>query len=165
MCIAVGKNTSFGSSEKSVVVRAPIVLSAGAPVVAAPSDIFDVNLKITNSKEDSKAGDLETVISVSDNLEVSGDKTKNIHIEYGKEDTLNFKVKALDKLGNTEIKFNVTDKLSDGKAKISSTLSIRPTSVYVTDVTVGESKNENFDIKNFTNIDSYNEFSDKNIVV
>ncbi|MBR3655372.1 MAG: alpha-2-macroglobulin family protein [Elusimicrobia bacterium] len=165
MCVAVGKKTSFGSSEKSVIVRAPIVLSAGAPVVAAPSDIFDVTLKITNSKEDSKAGDFEAVISVSDNLEVSGEKTKTVHVEYGKEDTLTFKVKVLDKLGNAEIKFNVTDKLSDGKAKITSALSIRPASVYATDVTVGGSKTENFEVKNFTNIDTYNEFSDKNIVV
>ncbi len=165
MCIAVGENFSFGSSEKSVVVRAPIVLSAGAPLVAAPSDVFDVTLKIANSKQDLKKADLTVNISVSDNLKVTEEKTKNIIIENGNEDTVSFKVKALDKLGNATIDFSVNDKISDDKSKISATLSIRPASIYATDIVTGKDKRESFKVTNFKNIDSYNEFANKNIVV
>ncbi len=165
MCVAVGENFSFGSSEKSVIVRAPIVLSVGAPVVAAPSDVFDVNLKIANSKQDLKKADLDVNISVSDNLEVIEEKTKTITIENGNEDIVSFKVKALDKLGNATIGFSVKDKISEDKTKISSTLSVRPASIYATDIVTGKDKNENFKVKNFKNIDSYKEFANKNIAV
>lgn len=161
----VVNNECLGSTEKSVNVRAQIILSAGCPVVVVPTDVFDVALKVENQKDNLKSANLNINVSATKNIEIVGDKTKNINLEYGKDTTLYFKAKALETLGNATISFDIKDNSSNEKSKLSSTLSIRPASTYKTDIVVANDKNKNIKLKNLNNTNCYNEHLNRYIMV
>ena len=161
----VVNDKNLGNDEKSVNVRAQIILSAGCPVVVAPTDVFDVVLKVENQKDNLKVANLNINISATKNIEIIGDKIKSINLEYGKDTTIYFKAKALEILGNATISFDVEDKESNEKAKLSSTLSIRPASTYRTDIVVANDKNKVIKVKNLNKTNCYNEYLKKYITV
>ena len=161
----VVNDKNLGNAEKSVNVRAQIILSAGCPVVVAPTDVFDVVLKVENQKDNLKIANLNINISATKNIEIIGDKIKSINLEYGKDTIIYFKAKALETLGNATISFDVEDKESNEKTKLSSTLSIRPASTYRTDIVVANDKNKVIKVKNLNKTNCYNEHLKKYITV
>ena len=162
MAIAV-EQKAMGSSEKFVEVRAPITLSAGAPVAVAPKDVFDVGLKIGNNKEDGTDGKMRIKMTVSQNLEIVGDDVKEADVPYGAEKTVYFRVKALEDLGNGEVSFEVENQKEI--TSLTTTLSIRPAGAYRTDIMTGNEKSRTLEIKKIPAFPVYDTFAERKLAV
>lgn len=163
MAVAVSSQTA-ASTQQEVIVRAPLVLSAGGPVAVSPEDTFETSVKVSNNHEQTTQDEVTVGIEVSDNLQVIGDTKKTVHVPYGQEERVSFQVKALNGLGNAQINFTATLAQPLSAAKRQLTLSVRPASAYRVSVDTGEGKG-NFTIKKFTQRPMYAPFSKRQIAL
>lgn len=154
--MAVGVNEkAVGSDSKTVKVKAPVILNMSAPRMAVPGDIFDVGLRIANENEKLPKGNFTAEINVSEGLKVIGSKKQEISLAKNNQDTIYFKVQALDKFGNNDINATVYEKSVNETYKTSYSLSIRPASPYKVNIDMGNDLNRKFAIKDFTARDLY----------
>lgn len=124
MAVAVSRET-VGSAEKSSIVRSPFVIRPNVPTLAAPGDIMDISVTVTNVK--SGSGDNVPVVlsaSTSKHLSIEGEAQLQENIDEGRDKTFHFKVKASGPVGAGEMTFTV--KAAGEEVKISSYLSVRP---------------------------------------
>ncbi len=139
---AVAANsTAVGAADIDTKIQSPIIISATAPVVAAPNDTFDINAVITNMT--GMDNPLRTIVSVrtSDNIKITDPIAPEFTLENGAEKLLTFTATAGAGLGNGEI---ITDvKMLDKNNNIVATrqnrtaLSVRPTSTLTTKIHSG----------------------------
>lgn len=163
MAVAVSSQTA-ASTQQDVLVRAPLVLSAGGPVAVSPDDTFEASVRVSNNYEQTTQDEITVNIDVSDNLQVVGETKKTIHVPYGQEERVSFQVKALDGLGNADINFKATLTQPQTTANRRLTLSVRPASAYRVSIDTGDGKG-NFTIKNFVNRNMYKPFSKRQLAL
>ncbi|MCL2331718.1 MAG: MG2 domain-containing protein [Proteobacteria bacterium] len=167
---AVAANDSAtGSAATSAKIQSPIVISETAPFMAVPGDEFTVNAVVSNMAEHSGPNaKMELSVGVTDNLEVIGDKTFAIAVPEGQEKLWKFTVRAKDGLGNAEIAINAKVAGDKGEALAAtsskSTLSVRPATAFLTNITGGYDASGKVAAKNFQ-IDMYPELSSKTLLV
>jgi uncharacterized protein YfaS (alpha-2-macroglobulin family) len=159
MAVAVSQSAA-ASADKEILVRAPLVLSAGGPVAAAPGDVFEIGLRVSNNKEDTKDGNVTVNIKTSDNLFVLGAKKQTVNVPYGQEKTVKFKVQAGETLGNAEINFDAVLAVPNERATRKITLSVRPASAMR--VTINNSIIKDSKIS-FESRDLYEQFAKRTI--
>ena len=164
MAVAVSQSTA-GTADKAVIVRAPIILSAGAPVVSAPGDTFDIGLRVSNNKEDSKDGKIKIDFSASKNITIIGPSSAEVNVPYRQEKTVYFKAKATDSLGNGELTFKAVHPSSGETAATTATLSIRPASAFRVTVDSGKNASKTFKIKDFEQRQTFQQFASGEIAV
>jgi len=163
MAVAVSEQT-VASTQQDVLVRAPLVISAGGPVAAAPGDTFDVSAKISNLYEQTSNDEVSVTLKTSSNLQVLGNAQQTVHIPYRREATVSFQVKALEDLGNATVTFKAELAKSNVESKREITLSVRPAGAYRVSIDTGSGKG-NFTVKQFEKRHLYVPFSKRQIAV
>ncbi len=111
----------IGTSEASVAVKAPVVMSPNVPAFLAPGDTADVTVGLYNTE--AEAQDVTLTLSLSGALR-SDLQPQQFHIEPGREATAHFTVKAGENLGQGELHWKLAT--SEGELKISESISVRP---------------------------------------
>lgn len=137
MAVAVS-NTALGSTEKDVKVKGDFVINPNVPTFVAPNDEFEISASIANNVKDSGSGNIEVQLIPSANIELISTPHQDIQIDENKEKAVVFKLKAKDLLGPAKLSFLVH--MGDKKAKMDSTLSVRPATAYTKELTTGYSK-------------------------
>lgn len=159
MAVAIG-NETFGSASVYVNSQADIVLTPNVPTNISPNDEIEVSVGVGNYiKNSGKNAQIEIIANASDNLKIIGSNISKLNIDENNESIVKFTVKALDKLGNAEIKF--TAKSGDFESSIVSTMSVRPSSAY--QVLIESGMNKNKTIKNIKGF--YDEYNENKLVV
>ena len=143
MAIAVSPNT-VGTAQTSTTATNTFIMTNNAPLAVSPNDKFDVALSVTNNfKGSGENAELTISLENSENLTVLTDKTVKVKIPEGKDEVINFVVKAENLLGNGELKFIATGKLVSGeeeKSVYTTTLTVRPAMPYQTWIQSGSTK-------------------------
>ncbi len=135
IAVAVSQ-TAMDAAADQTLVRGHFVLSPNTPNFVAPKDEFQISLGVSNLAEDSgKAAAISINLQTSNNLEVLGEETKQLQIDEGSEDSVTFKVKAKQPLGNASFRFLASHK--DKTSSRSATLSIRPSQWFMTSINNG----------------------------
>ncbi|MES2217115.1 MAG: alpha-2-macroglobulin [Pseudomonadota bacterium] len=135
MAVAVATD-AVGATAKTTEVRGDFVITPNVPTFVAPGDEFEITASIANNLAGSGI-DAPVIVTMSTTpaLEVIGDTIQNLKISEGKEQTAHFKLRAKALLGSATVTLvaNNNSKFS----KMATTLSVRPTSAYATQVNSG----------------------------
>ncbi|MBN2812156.1 MAG: alpha-2-macroglobulin [Spirochaetales bacterium] len=135
MAVAVSGDT-IGSAEQKLTVKAPFVVVPNMPVMAAPGDEFGVSVTVTNTVDGSGSGaKVRLTARPESGLAVAGETSFDLAIPEGGDETVSFRVKALDVCGNAEIVFTASGAGETSSAAAS--LSVRPAVPYRTSVITG----------------------------
>lgn len=135
MAVAVSAD-AIGVAEKKAIIRGHFVITPNLPMVVAPGDQFEVSLGVANNVEGSgKNADVILVVRPSKHLEVLGDQKQILKISEGRETSTSFKLAALNQLGSGSLTFTAVS--GPKKAKVTSTLSVRPPMPYRTTLASG----------------------------
>ncbi len=86
------KNNSFGSSEATMTVADPIVISTALPRFLSPGDTVTVPVTISNTT--AKAADVKAVLNLTGPLKVLGEKSQAISLNPASEGVARFQVTA-----------------------------------------------------------------------
>lgn len=139
---------AVGSAVTSALARSPIVMLPNAPFAATEGDTFKVSVGVTNNIEGvTGSSDIKITATPSDNLVITGDKSKTVSVPVGGERVVTFDVKATDKVGAAEISFTAESDKLGRTIKNAATMSLRPSSIYKTKLNVGKFTSETSDIK------------------
>ena len=134
MAVAVSDG-AIGSADTHTLVRGPFVITPNVLTSVAPGDEFDVGVEVSNNLEGAQATDqLSLQVEPSAELTLVGPATQKLKIAAGGEGKASFHFKANGKLGAASIGFMAAG--GGREAHLTSTLSVRPTVPYFTDVTL-----------------------------
>lgn len=159
MAVAVSTNR-VGAVSKESIIRSPLVIQPNVPTLAAPGDIMDISVTVSNLK--SGSGDdvpVELTALPTPHLEIMNDKKQKLFIDEGRDQTFTFKVKATGKVGAAELSFIAEG--ANEKVKIESFLSVRPPVPYQTFVDTGVVKNSTEKIEIDRKV--YDEFANREV--
>jgi uncharacterized protein YfaS (alpha-2-macroglobulin family) len=129
MVVAAEKN-AFGSVQKQVSVKNPLMVLGTMPRVLGPEEVVD--LPVTVFAMEDKVKKVITKIEVSDNLKIQGENEKQIQFKEIGEQTITFKIQAGDNKGIASIDINAVG--VDENAGYHIELDIRQPNRPVTDV-------------------------------
>ena len=140
MAVAVAPD-AVGAKQKKAIVRGHFVLSPNVPTFVAPGDVFTVSVGVANNVEGSgKDPKVNLELGASKHIEILEKKTRVLTIAEGKEASATFKVKAKEKLGSANFRFNAA--IGNKKSKYAVDASVRPPIPYVTTVHSGNIKDD-----------------------
>ncbi|MFT4058056.1 MAG: alpha-2-macroglobulin [Legionella sp.] len=138
MAVAVAAN-AVGSQETATEIRGDFIISPNVPTFVAPGDEFEISASVANNVKDSgEHAQINVELSTTPEISIIEPSTQTIEIAEGKEQTVQFKLKAKDILGSAtlELKASAGDKTST----MSTTLSVRPSSPLMTLINSGKSQ-------------------------
>lgn len=137
MAVAVATN-SVGATSTTTEIRGNFVINPNLPTFVAPGDEFEITASIANNvKNSGKNAKVNIQLTASSQLDIIGITNQIANIDEGHEKTVRFKLRAKSILGSAQLTFLA--KNGDKSSKMSSTLSIRPASAFLTTVTSGQS--------------------------
>lgn len=116
------KGNAFGSADKAMKVRDPLVMSTALPRFLSPSDENDASITLTNTTE--KPLTVTTNIKIEGALEVDKTQFSSVSIPANSEKQLTFKLKAQNTVG--EGKVTVTAKAQNEEFISSTNINVRP---------------------------------------
>lgn len=160
MAVSVSKD-KIGVAQVSTIARNPIIIVPNAPLAAAPGDEFDVSVTVTNNHKGSGKNNILLKAIPASNLEIIGESSAALSIEEGKDAVVEFKVKAKNVIGASELKFTATD--ASESCTISSTLSVRPSMPYQVWISAGSTKKASAEVD--VNHRLYEEFATRDATV
>ncbi|MEA3211924.1 MAG: alpha-2-macroglobulin [Chthoniobacter sp.] len=135
MAVAVAPD-AVGSTEMNSLVRGPFVLTPNVPTVAAPGDQFEVSVTIANGVEGSgENAEVRVSAESSEHLAIVQSPANPARISEGREASVSFTVRALEKFGSANLLFRAATHGQDSKVR--STLSVRPAVPFMTSVRSG----------------------------
>lgn len=139
MAVTVNEDTVAATTETTTV-RGDIVLLPNVPVAITPGDEVEIGIGVANNAKGSgKDAPLTLSLSVSPGLEVVGPATQSLKVSERSEGTAKFRVKAKAdaqaQLGSASVIFSA--QVKDVKASLSTDVSVRPASAYITLVQTG----------------------------
>lgn len=139
MAIAVNDDTA-GTTSTQTTVRGDLVLLPNVPVAITPGDEVEIGLGVSNNARGSgKDAPVNIGLTVTGGLEVVGAAQQTLKINENSEGTTKFTVRAKPgaqaQLGSASVIF--TAQVHDAKAHLSTDVSVRPASAYVTLVQTG----------------------------
>lgn len=120
MVVATDGDKAFGSSEKSVLVRKPVMLLGTLPRTIGVGEEMDVPVSVFASKDG--IGNVSVTLKTDDKMTVVGPNTKTVNLPTQGDQTVTFRVKVNDKAGSGRVSI-------DAKAG-------RHTADYTTDITI-----------------------------
>lgn len=105
--MVVARNESaYGSAEKTVAVKKPLMVLASLPRVLGPSEV--VNLPVNVFAMEKFVKDVKVQIQVNEFFKIDGKPEKSIHFEDIGDDVINFKLSVAKKLGIAKVKIIAT---------------------------------------------------------
>ncbi|CAN5333477.1 alpha-2-macroglobulin [soil metagenome] len=139
MAVVVNDDTA-SSAATSTTVRGDLVLLPNVPIAITPGDEVEIGIGVANNARGSgKDAPVTLVLGVSPGLEIVGDAQQVLKINERSESSTKFLVRARagDKaqLGSASVIF--TAQSGAAKARLSTDVSVRPASAYVTLVQTG----------------------------
>lgn len=138
MAVAVAEE-ALGSTTESTKVRGDFIINPNIPTFAAPGDEFEISASIANNLINSgKNAPVNIQINTSSQLELLTENRQTLTISEGKEASVKFKIKAKAELGSADITLKAG--IGNLDSKITTSLSIRPTSSYLTTIQSGYSQ-------------------------
>jgi hypothetical protein len=145
MAVAMAPEAA-GSAERNALVRGPFVLTPNVPTVAAPGDEFDVSVTVANGVEASgPEAEVRVTAEPSEHLDIVSGPPQPVKIAEGTEESVIFRVRALDKLGSASLLFRASSHGQEGRLR--STLSVRPPVPFMTSVRSGKFTKESAELK------------------
>lgn len=139
MAVAVATD-AVGSTENSAQVRGDFVINPNVPTFVAPGDEFEVTASIANNVKDA-SGKITVALNASPQVTIIGASSQSIDIPSGEERSVRYQLRANNQLGDADLQFTAT--LNDKNSKMSSSLSVRPATPYMTSLTSGYTKDAN----------------------
>jgi len=144
MAVAVS-DTAMDAAQSSTLVRGPFVISPNVLTQAAPGDIFNVTVGVTNMVENSgKNAAITVAVEPSKHLEIIGDRETVLTISEGDEGKAHFKVKATPLPGAAQLKLTAT--LGNETAHRTASLSVRPAIPYYSSFESGFEKDGSIEL-------------------
>ena len=139
MAVAINDETTAARSTRSVV-RGDMVILPNAPLAMAPGDTVEVGVGLANNIVGSgKEAPIALTLTASGGLEVVGDATQTLKVNERGEVSTKFNVRAKPGaqavLGSAALVFTSTHK--SFSAKLSTEVSVRPASPFITMVQTG----------------------------
>lgn len=132
MAVAAAAN-AVGSAAKSLTVKGDFVINPNVPTFVAPGDEFTVSAGIANLTGGNQP--LTVTLNVADKLEVLDGTSRTLTLSQGQEQPVQFKLRAKAQLGDADLRFQVS--AGSKQNNMTSSLSIRPASAYLTTFTAG----------------------------
>lgn len=161
MAVAVSDEV-MGTAQAQTTVKGPFVLSPNTPFFAAPGDEFTASLTVANNLEGATApGVVNLRVEGSSHLELLPPLPTTLEVAPGKEAIARVRVRVKDTLGGAELIFHAS--AGNEETKRSATLSVRPSSPYITHVQSGYFRLGSQDID--VNRQMYPEFRKTNATV
>lgn len=114
-------DSSIGTTETDVNVKAPVVMSPNVPAFLAPGDEADVTLGLYNTEQE--ATYVTLIMTLNGGLSADK-KPQQFHIEPGHEVTAHYKITATDALGESKLKWKLTS--NKDVLTIADSISVRP---------------------------------------
>jgi len=99
-------NGAYGSAEKTVAVKKPLMILATLPRVLGPTE--QVSLPVDVFAMEANIKDVKVEVEVNDLLSLDGSKTQNIHFNQIGDEVLNFKLNVAAKIGVAKVKIVAT---------------------------------------------------------
>lgn len=121
--VVAGDGSAYGSAEKSVLVRRPLMLIGTMPRQIGRNDEMTVAATVFASQ---KLGDVKVSISTSNGLQVVGEKTQSVSFNDAGDQTVQFRVKETGQVGDGTISLVATS--SSGKADYTANITVRTVS-------------------------------------
>lgn len=145
VAVAVSEN-ALGATEKETKVKGDFIINPNIPTFVAPGDTFEITASIANNLKNS-GSDASIAIDIltSPHFEILGSAHQTLKISEGKEASVRLKLRAKPLLGSATI--TIVAGSGGINNRITSTLSIRPTSTYLTTVNAGYSNDSTKSIK------------------
>lgn len=137
MAVAVAMD-AVGSAEKTAEVRGDFVINPNLPTFATPGDEFELTASIANNVKSSGNAAIAVELGTTAGLQIIGSPKTTVQIAEGQENTVRFKVRATEMLGNASC--TLTAHLGKAESQFVSTLSIRPANPQLTTVSSGMSR-------------------------
>ena len=135
--VSAANGVKTSAVAKRIKSRGSFIAMPNVPLAVSPGDKFNVSVGLTNLKDN--ADDFTVELSTDEKIGVNGQNKQQVTIQQNKEKLVEFNISALDKIGSASLTFNVSD--SKGKKqKVTSSLSVRPISPYLTSVVSGYAK-------------------------
>ncbi len=129
-------NSGAGSAATEARVQSPIIISANAPLFAAPGDTFSVNAVITNLMDNVSADTINASASATGAVELTTDAAAKLNIANNTEKLWTIDARATDAIGASEI--NITASYDDTTHRnATATMSVRPTTPFTTLIKTG----------------------------
>ena len=122
--VIAGDGRAYGSTDKSVLVRKPIMLLGTLPRVIGVGETMDIPATVFATKDG--VGNISTKIECSDNMEVVGGSTQTLTLNKQGDETVRFRIKVKDKSGTGYVK--LTASAGGDKAVYETNIDIRSTS-------------------------------------
>jgi uncharacterized protein YfaS (alpha-2-macroglobulin family) len=127
---------AMGVFDKKTTVRGDFVINPNAPTFAAPGDEIEVSVGLANNVPGSgKNAKPRLTLTTSKHLEVIGPHEVELAIGEMREGSAVFKVRARPELGSASLRFEA--RLGDKVGHLSTDLSVRPASPFVTTLKAG----------------------------
>ncbi len=144
MAVAVNDDTVAATSATTTV-RGDIVLLPNVPVAMTPGDEVEIGIGVANNTRGSgKDAPVALTLNVAPGLEVVGPATQTLKISERAEGSTKFRIRALAgaqaQLGSASVTFSA--QVKDAKARLSTDVSVRPASAFVTLVQTGMFRGE-----------------------
>jgi uncharacterized protein YfaS (alpha-2-macroglobulin family) len=116
----------IGIATRATEIRGPWVLTPNVPAFVAPGDTFTLSVGAFSNL--GQASTVHLNIQTGPGCTVVGDPVKTLDIAPGREGVAQFQLQATEHLGSSELVF--TAESTEGKARITEALSVRPSTPY-----------------------------------
>lgn len=114
--LVAGKDNAFGSTEKTVAVKKPLMVLANLPRVLSPSETVTLPVTVFAMKDDVKAVDVS--ISLSGPLKNKGSNKKQLNFTSQGDQLINFELEVTDEIGIGKVDVLVSSGKYKGKHSI-----------------------------------------------
>ena len=142
MAVAVAGD-KMGVAEGNCEVRGPWVLTPNIPAFAAPGDELVLTTGVFNNLPGAEEATVQ--LQAGPGLSFISAQEQKLRIEPQREGTVEFRVKATESPGSTDLVFNVTS--SGGAATTKESISIRPVSPFRTSLRTGILRDDKLALK------------------
>lgn len=129
MVVAEGGTNSYGSAEKTVPVRKPLMVLSTLPRVLSPNE--DITLPVTVFAMEEQVKSVQIKVSVDGELSIVGEDDRSVNFSKTGEKVIDFKLKTHGKIGKARVK--VTAVSGSEKAYDQTELNIRIPNAPVTE--------------------------------
>jgi uncharacterized protein YfaS (alpha-2-macroglobulin family) len=118
----VSSAADFGSAQRKILVRDPIVLTPTLPRFVAPQDQFTVPVSVFNGT--GRAGDFRLMVKAEGPVEFAGDSVAEVNLTSQEEKLVRFRLKAKNAVG--KLAFKLTVQGNGQTCEVSEELAVRP---------------------------------------
>lgn len=137
--VVSGNGTAYGSAEKSMLVRSPVMILGTLPRVIGVNEEMVVPVTIFATQDN--IGEVNVSVTTSDLVEVVGSQTQTVHFSKIGDKLVNFRVRVKDKPGVASIKLQARSGVGKAEYKVDLDIrAIRNRQVSITPVTLQAGK-------------------------